>query len=290
MVEGQPLECRLQFGASGDRLGPEIRAMAPGAQLLDDLCSPADERDDDDAAEPPQQSGHLEDLCPVVDRLAVVEIAVGDDQHLGIRLPQAVDDPLHAEIGRARGPHRADRGCGQHADHGFRRIGHHRGDAIADPDAGLPQLGLGAGDTGAQLAPAQLRLQPILAPEDDGVVIRRPAAQRVLGVVDPRRRKEAGARHPLGIDQERRLALVADDAGKVPQLRPELRRLLDRPAIKVIVAEAHPAEAPRHRIGKARKRQLRDRRRVGRPDRPLHVAYLPHDSSSALPAVRFLQG
>ena len=68
-------------------------------------------------------------------RLAGVVVAVDRDQHLGLDLAEAVDDALHAEIGRAGGPHRAEAGGGEHGDDRLGHVGELRGDAVAGPDA-----------------------------------------------------------------------------------------------------------------------------------------------------------
>ena len=103
-----------------------------------------------------------------VDRLAVVEVAVGGEQHLGLDLAEAVEHALHAEIGRARRPDRAEARRRQHRDRppracwaGSRR----RGRPARRPRRAAPAR--------AATPPRRARrsvtraLHPVLAPEHD---------------------------------------------------------------------------------------------------------------------------
>ena len=83
-----------------------------------------------------------DDLCELVgdvDGLAVVVVAVAGDQHLRLDLAEAVEHALHAEVGRAGRPHRADRRRRQHADDALGHVGQDGGDPVAGADARLAQ-------------------------------------------------------------------------------------------------------------------------------------------------------
>ena len=67
--------------------------------------------------------------------LAVVAVAVGAEQHLGLDLAEAVEHALHAEVGRAARPHGAEARRGEHRGGRFREVGQIAGDAIALADA-----------------------------------------------------------------------------------------------------------------------------------------------------------
>ena len=84
----------------------------------------------------------LGQLAQAVVAFAVVIIAVGGEQDLGFDLAEAVDDPLDAEVRRARGPDGADGTGGEHGGHGFGHIRQIGGDPVAGLDARRRQ-GLG---------------------------------------------------------------------------------------------------------------------------------------------------
>ena len=64
-------------------------------------------------------------------RLAAVAVAVDGEQHLRLDLAEAVEHALHAEIGRAGRPDRAEAGGREHRDDRLRHVRHEAGDAVA---------------------------------------------------------------------------------------------------------------------------------------------------------------
>ena len=100
---------------------------------------------------------------------AVVVVAVDGEQNLRCYLDKAVDDALHAEVGRARAPCRAEARAREHRDHGLRHVGKNCRNAIAGSDAaGVKRQG-NAGDLVIELAMGQPAAHPILAPEDNRI-------------------------------------------------------------------------------------------------------------------------
>ena len=80
-------------------------------------------------------------LCPAVEVLAPIAIAVDPQQHLGLDLSKAIDHAAGAELRSGRGPDGADRGTGQQRRHRLgdvRQIGSH---PIAPADAQASQAG-----------------------------------------------------------------------------------------------------------------------------------------------------
>jgi hypothetical protein len=168
-------------------------------------------------------------------RLAAVVVAVDGDQHLGLDLAEAVEHALHAEIGRARAPHRAQARGRQHRDD---RLGHVRqlgGDAVAAPDAGRLERMMQPADRGVEVAPAHLAADLVLAAEDqrDRVVV---PAQQVAREVEPRVGKEARTRHPVVVDDTARARSLPDHAAIGPDRAPERLAIRDRPAPQRVVA------------------------------------------------------
>src|SRR5688572_22360719 len=121
-----------------------------------------------------------------------------------------------------------------------------------------------------QVLVAEPSLDPILAPEHDGV--RGTAvAQHIFGVVEPRLRKPLRSRHAGRIDHDL-AALFTPDRGKIPDRIPEIRAVLDRPAMQLGVArlagELHEARElglrrPLGRRGPERAHCMSERTRSG---------------------------
>ena len=84
------------------------------------------------------ESGHV--LGPVDDLLAVAVTADGE-QHLGLDLPESVDDAAGAELGRARRPDRAEARRRQERGDRLRDVREVRDDAVARTDAEPLQAG-----------------------------------------------------------------------------------------------------------------------------------------------------
>src|SRR6185436_20296183 len=148
-------------------------------------------------------------------RLAVVEIAVRGKENARLDLAKAVEHALHAEIGRARRPDRADAGRGEHRDDGAGKIGHVRGDAVARLDAGRAQRLREPRHFVVQLGVGHAAFYAVLAPEHDGGFGVAPS-QQVFREIQVRLREPARARHAIRV-LERDVALALGDyAAKVP--------------------------------------------------------------------------
>ena len=120
----------------------------------------------------------LRDHRGAVEVLAAVAVAVDRDQHLRLDLGEAVDQRAGAEVGRGRGPDRADRGDGEEGD---RRLGDVRqvgDDAVALLDPERAQAAGEGGDLGAQLAPGDLAELAQLGGVEDRDLRRRPCRRR----------------------------------------------------------------------------------------------------------------
>ena len=201
-----------------------------------------------DGAPDGRQGGlDLRQLIQPVQGLAVVEIAVGREQHLGLDLSETVEHPLHAEIRRGRGPHRSQRRGGQHGDDRFRHVRHIAGDPVARPHPlglqGLRQPADGVVELGMAQPPAYL----VLAPEHDGVAVVA-AAQQVLGVVQPGIGKEAGAGHLAAIGEHPVAAGLRDHAALVPDGGPEFLHMGDRPIVeRRVIGQVDPVPG-RHAV------------------------------------------
>ena len=235
------------------RVGQPRRSLGRAAEI----------RDDDDRRRAGQPGRDLLKLVGVVDDLAGVIVAVGGDEQLRLDLAEAVERPARSEVGRGRGPHRADRGGGERRRDRLRQVGHQPCHPVALSDAEAAEGLLHARYEAAKLAPGKASPHLVLAAEDDSVTVIAPA-EEVLGEIERRLREKPRAGHPVGID-ETGSALIADDAGEVPEQVPERRRVLDRPGVQPVVAGEGPA-APLLRLArKAHHRQVVDSRR--RPER-----------------------
>ncbi len=199
----------------------------------------------------------LGDLVGTVDGLDAVAVAVDDQQHRRVDLPDPVDHRGDAELRRARRPHRPEAGA---REEGHDRLGHVRqvaDDPVATSDAEPTQPRRGAGDLVGELVVAERDLVPGLAASDD----RGRAAtttQRVLGVVQRGAGEPHRARH-RGIGQHRGRRVDEPHIELVDDLRPERLEVGDRPRVRVGVGrQGHPAapldlvEEPTDAGGRAR--------------------------------------
>ena len=169
------------------------------------------------------------DALAAVDRLAVVEIAVGAEQHLRRDLAEAVHHAADAEVGRTRRPDGAQAGRRQHGDRRLGRVGHEAGDPITRRHAVGAERGRGLRDPGVERGVAEFAPGAILAAEDHRRRVVTPA-QQVLGVVEPRAGEPAGAGHSVAVDQHVVPAAARDHPTVLPERGPERLDVVDRPA------------------------------------------------------------
>ena len=184
---------------------------------------------------PPHRGQRRPDLpqpLQAVDRLAVVVVPVGGDEHDRLDLAEAVEDADGTEVGRARGERRPDRCRGQHRDDRFRSVRQPRGHAVAGDGAGVAQRGRQGGDLPAQVPARQLPSVAGLVVGDDRRLVALPPVEQVLGHVEVGVREEAAGRHVLA-RREHDVAGVTDHAAALPHLAPEELGPLDRPAVEM---------------------------------------------------------
>ena len=130
-------------------------------------------------------------------RLAVVPVAVHGEEHARLDLAEAVEHALHAEIGRARRPHRAQARRAQHRHDGLGHVRNVRRDAIARPRfPGLQRRGH------PRRRRHQFRMrdaadEPVLAAKHERIagIVGRAAREQVFREIEARVRKPSGAGH-----------------------------------------------------------------------------------------------
>ncbi len=167
-----------------------------------------------------------------VDRLAVVEIAVGAEEYAWLDLAEAVEHALHAEIRRARRPDRADARRRKHRDYGARDVGHVGRDAVSGLDAARAQRLREPRDL-VMRARRTSRCQHtrVLAPEYDRCLAVAPA-QQVFGEIQARLREPTRTRHAVAVLDDDIAPALGDDAAEFPQQAVVFCRLADRPCVQ----------------------------------------------------------
>ena len=240
MIEGDRREG--ESGARHEEIVPADRAaqFRPGARL-------AEERHDDRALDPRhgrEDPGHD---GPGVDALAVVTVAVGRDQHARGDLAEAVDDAVHAEVRRARGPDGAEARRRQHRNDRLRAVRQESGDPVTRHHAGGRETGRHAGDGSAQLVHRELAPLALFAAEDHcgGVVA---LAQQMGREIEFAAGEPARVHDVVGTRQRLFRRSVEVDRAEAAECFPERSRMLDRPAIqRGVVVEALLLHETMHR-------------------------------------------
>jgi hypothetical protein len=241
MIEGDGFEPR--FGRLGEQVAPSHRASREAGPV-------AEERDEHQPLEAREPGDDLPHDVRAVVVAARVPIAVDGEEHLRFDLAEPVDDGAGPEVGRARGPDRAEARRGEERDHRLGTVGEERRHPVSDPDAEMPQARGRRADALRELGPSEVERRPVLAPREDRRALVR-LGERVLGVVQACSLEPSGTRHAaVGEDGvERR---VGAHAGELPQRGPEPLQVRDRPAPQVLVGverEAalafEPAQEPR---------------------------------------------
>ena len=219
----------------------------------------------DDQRRPGQPGDDLAQLAAAAELLAAVAVAAGAEQNLRLQLPEPVQRPPPAVVGRAAGPDRADADGGQHRDdrlRDVRQVGRH---PVPRPHAQVPQPGAEDPHRAAQLGPVHGGGRRGLAGVQQGGLAGPLAAQHVVRVVQPGAGKPVGAGHaPVAEDPVRRDRGL--DLAVVPDRLPEPVEVRHGPAPQLGVAvEAQAAfggqpGAERGQVG------LRHPLRAGRPE------------------------
>src|SRR6185503_7831092 len=163
-----------------------------------------------------------------------IDISVDGEQDGGADLAEAVEYALHAEVWRARRPHRTNRRRTERRNDRFGRVGDDTRHAIAGLDAGRPQRLRCARDVGAKVVPAERARRSRLTGCDDRR-LRSALVQNVRGEVEEAVGEEARARHAIGVG-EGAPALLTVHIAEIPYIQPELGRPIDRPAMKGLIA------------------------------------------------------
>src|SRR5581483_863492 len=165
-----------------------------------------------------------------VDGLAAVVVAVRRHEHLRLDLAEAIEDALHAEIGGARGPDRADARRPEHRDDRLRHVRHVARHAIAGLHTVTLERLRETRDFAVQLRERETAFDALLAPEDErGLVIAPP--QQVLGEIEARIGEPPRAGHPVAVDHGALARIFGDDAAVAPDRLPETVSLADRPRV-----------------------------------------------------------
>ena len=185
--------------------------------------------------------------------LAAIEIAVSGDQHARLDLAEAIEDALHAEIGRTRRPDRADRRGAERGDDRFRQVRHVRRRRDRRPNARA------AAAPPRTVATSRVELRVTSASR------RRPSPLKMMAGASSRRRRRFSAKFSRASGKNlapgiwsrsstTRVAHVAADAAEHPDLAPEIRRPVDRETIQIVVVgtgrrcpRAHVAHERGHR-------------------------------------------
>ena len=131
-------------------------------------------------------------------RLAAVDVAVGGDEDLGSIWPKRSSTPWTPKSGEHEDQTAPMAAAPSAATIALRQVRQKAGDAIAGPDARVQQRRRRTTRRRhASSRHVSVRRRPARREEDRRLTV--PATEQVLGEVQPRVRKEARARHPLGI-------------------------------------------------------------------------------------------
>ena len=212
-----------------------------------------------------QGGGDLGKFGQGVQGAAVIEIAVGGNQHLGLDLAKTVEDAPNPEVGRARRPGGAE-GCGgQHGDDGLGQVGKVARDPVPLPHTRVSQ-GLGQdGDLVVKLGPGKPPFHPVFPPKDDGVAVV-PAAEKILGEVQLRVWKPPGARHLMGVHQDALAPGLGQQIEFLAHAEPELFHFVYGKSVEITrIGEIRPP-APVHGGDESGHVGVRDAGRTGTPE------------------------
>src|SRR5688572_27912960 len=233
VVELDPLEADLGRVEGVEEVEERGAGARRRAEIVDDYALL-------DARQPLQ---HLARLLLRVELLAAVDVAIGAEKDFGLDLPEAVEHALHAEVGRAARPDRAEARGREERGGRFGYVRQVARDPVALFHAGVGESLSDPRHEVVKLALREATLHAVLAPERDrrGCVA---LAQQVLRIVEASVGEPACARHAVGVD-EAPIAHLAAHLGEAPHQLPEIRALLDRPAVQLFIARlaCEPHEA-----------------------------------------------
>ncbi len=225
MVEGQLRELDLLRAVVG-KFAPHDGLFQAGEVRV--VVHVAGHHDALDRRHPVGQLGHPAQA--VVD-LAVVLVGGGDEQHLRLDLAEAVHHALHAEIGRAGGENRPDRGRRQHGNDRLGQVGQVGGHPVALFHAHLAQCRGHAGHFGVELGVADLAVHAVLVGEHQrGALVA--VLEQVLGEIKPRLGEPTRARHGRPVLDGVVAAGLGDHVAELPHRLPEVLGVVHGPAIQ----------------------------------------------------------
>ena len=208
------------------------------------------------------------DLLRNVDRLAVVPIAVDGEEQLWLDLPETVEHAALAEVRRAGGEDRAERGGGEHDRDRFRHVRQHRGDAVAQRQRPPPASPAAGSRRAPESSSKESRRSTLSSPRKTIAVSSPSLAQQVLRKIQPRVGEKARLPHRAAIETMRRAPFSPMTLAEIPDERPRTlpdrrptRRAANRSRRRSLPAR-RPASAAKTEIGRAGQRS-----RIGTPER-----------------------
>ena len=189
---------------------------------------------DDHPLDARQPGGDLPRPCRrTAMRLAVVPVPVDGEEHARLDLAEAIEHALHAEIRRARRPHRAQARRAEHRDD---RLGHVRR-RTPRPGRLPPHPALSARPRPATPPPpaprarhAALALSSPRKTSASPLSSLAPPREQILGEVEARVGKPASRRASASGRRACAAPRSADDAREIPERAPERLALVVRPA------------------------------------------------------------
>ena len=193
--------------------------------------------DDDVGAQPFEKACQFRTVGRLVDFLAVVSVAVGGHQHLGLELGESARGTRRRVVLSATRPDRADRGGAEERHQRLGNVGQVGGDHIADTDPEPAQRARERQRLLAQLCPRQRHTRAALVDSDDrgprggvGIVgVPEDLIDVVQGDVGkPLRARHFRRREDRGIAFGERTGNGVE-VEEVPHRAPELRRTVHRP-------------------------------------------------------------
>ena len=248
VIEGEPFEPLGCRGAAGEEVIPadRLRELRLHIALRRRIVK---EGHDDQLRHTRQRRDDLRAARHAIDPLPRVVIAIGDEQHLRGDLPEAIEHPAHAEIGRTGRPDGADARRAERPDHRLGDVGEEPHHAVTRSDTGGTERTGTAAHRISEFDEGQRPAAPPLVARDDR---RRPVAtpQEILREVEPRPREPLRPGSPMrrghavAIDQHRvpwqgrpwpLPSRCRDHPGQPPELRPEPLGLTYRPGVPGLI-------------------------------------------------------
>ena len=219
--------------------GRQDVAQVPRADVHLGLCVVVELVDQPDLLHRRQPSDDLGQRLGAVVVLPAVDVAVGRDEHLGRHLAEPVEHSRRAEVRARRREDRSETLRREHDDDRLRGVRHPRRHDVSGADPSLDQPPTGRRGGVAEFGPGPHPAYPVLAPEDQGGVLRSrkvATGQEVLRVVQPGCREEAGRTQVMSGRRRhhcRTIAPVPDHLALPPHQIPEVPGRRDREVVEI---------------------------------------------------------